>query len=199
MLWSALGCLAEIVLSSDRRKGGGVCYNYQYFTLYCATAFQSLWRVHPKSKKGIIFIPPRHQTLQDLSKENLRAHRQNLQKIFFLQALKYYDMSLDAYRKQNMYGFGLTIVVLKNKANAKYDLEQYEEALKMADEVFDYYVHIQQPMFMLIVATSKVCVHVTSPPPCPSKCNIVPMVMDTLMGKNGLECKHVQKHLVCRR
>ena len=96
---------------------------------------------------NVIFSPiPR--TLQDFSKENLRAHRQNVQKRFYLQALKYYDMSLDAYRKQNMYGFGLTIVVLKNKANAKYDLEQYEEALKMADEVFDYYFHIQQCVYV---------------------------------------------------
>ena len=147
MLWSALGCLAEIVLSSDRRKGGGVVTKPIFHIMLCH-CFSKFMAGSPKIKKGIIFIPPRHQTLQDLSKENLRAHRQNLQKIFFLQALKYYDMSLDAYRKQNMYGFGLTIVVLKNKANAKYDLEQYEEALKMADEVFDYYVHIQQPIYV---------------------------------------------------
>ena len=89
-------------------------------------------------------------------------------------------MSLDAYRKQNMYGFGKTIDVLKNKANAKYDLEQYEEALKMADEVFDYYFHIQQPVYVDSSYT-KVCL----PPPCPSKFNVVPMVMDTLMGKMG--------------
>ena len=55
------------------------------------------------------------------------------------QALKYYDMSLDAYHKQNMYGFGKTIDVLKNKANAKYDLKQYDEALKIADEVQNLY------------------------------------------------------------
>ena len=51
-------------------------------------------------------------------------------------------MGLDAYRKQNKYGDGKTIEILKNKANAKYDLENYAEALNIADEVNFFVVYL---------------------------------------------------------
>ena len=85
----------------------------------------------PKIKRKALFSShPRLENYKILAKGTWGLTGKKFKKDFILQALKYYDMSLDAYRKQNMYGFGMTIEVLKNKANAKYDLEQYEEALK---------------------------------------------------------------------